>query len=167
MAQRLSKKTLIPATLLATALLSTHGMAQVETFQASAEVTTPIIIAETTALNFGEISNEDGTSCVIDPDLGGASGTGCTGGSPSAGSYSITTGSGTLEITVDVATPENNGVTFAPLWKNGGSDYAAGAPATVSTTGSLTLDLGGTVSTSGTPAGGERTWDFTIAVTYQ
>jgi len=168
MAQLLSKKVLVPTTLLATALLSTPGMAVEESFKASATVRAPIEIAETTALDFDEISSTAEKSCKIEPLSGTKVGDTCLGTDHSRGAYNITSAAVDVDITVSIANPEKDGVTFAPLWYHGGSERTADETVTVTSGGSYTLNLGGTVTNGSTaPTGGSREWDFTISVAYK
>lgn len=162
------KMALITATLAATSLLSSSSMATEGAGTASATVQAAITVSQTTAMQFGDITSAAGATCQMEPGTDTPTGDGCAGGTTSAGVFEINSEAATLDIMVSIANPIQGDVTFAPAWSNGALDFAANETGTLVTSGGSTnLDIGGTLTNGSNPAPGDRSWDYTVTVTYQ
>gem|GEM_PF-2796456 len=159
---------LITATLATSALLSSYSMATEGAGTASATVQAPITVSQTTAIQFGNITNTAGATCTLLPGNDTPTGDGCAGGTTAAGVFDISSEAATLDITITIANPVQGDVTFAPIWNNGLSDIAAGTTGSMANLGgNFDLNIGGTLTNGSSPVSGNQSWDYTVAVTYQ
>lgn len=110
--------------------------ASADTFQAQVTILQSLAIAETTAVNFGNISNTDGICTMASG--GGLSGTnGCT-GTATPGVFNVT-GS---DVTIDLAVSPGaavDGVTYTPAIDGSSTPTLSGGSTTVTVVGELSL----------------------------
>ena len=171
MTQRFSKKSLLVATMMAGALLTTPSMAATQaTGAASATVVAAASITTNTAMLFGNIYNTDTDTCTLAPNDNSLTGSACASSTGTAGIFDITgTATTAIDITITGTTLTANDVTFAPSWWDGSTVVTAlTGPVTTDGAGTFTLQVGGTLTNGpGVVVGTATVFGYTVDVAYQ
>lgn len=133
------KLVLLVALVEALCLLSQPALAASELASARVSIVPAINISEETEIDFGQLSNIDGT-CFMSSDgtLSGTTGMDCV-GSQAPGVFSISGLSGAV-INISVSQGSIDGVTFDPVIDGELSRTLEGGSTTVTILGSLTLN---------------------------
>lgn len=159
------------AAALLTSVISQSVMAATDTGTANARIVTPIGVAETTEMNFGDIQPEAGPTTVTLSTAGVATPTGATivTGSPSQGIFTVT---GTEAATYSITLPADGTVTLSgpgPAMNVDGFNHDAGATPAIGVGGSSTLSIGAILSVAGsvTQTAGDYSGSYDVTVDYQ
>lgn len=155
---------LLAAVFATVSTLSVSATAATATGNASANVLTPIAIAQGTALNFGTFAG-NGAGTVVMTAAGVRSATGSvlltSGVTPSAASFTVTgTGSATFGVTYPASFNVTNGT--------GGTMpvTVTGAATGTLVSGTVALPVGGTITVAANQAAGAYTGTYTMTVEY-
>ena len=160
-------KLLISGVMASSILVAGSAIAADATGNASVSVNEAIGISQTTAVDFGIVSALNAGTCTMDPSDGSLTGTSCAQATGTPGAFTLTSTAGNLDVTITIATPVNNDITFAPIWNNG-SDVAAGATGTFNNgTGTGTLNVGGTLTNGASVTTIPSSWTYNVNVVYQ
>ena len=177
--------TMNKALMMGTALVSLSALqpkeaqAVTQALAMSASILAPLVVAQVSALNFGDLTVSAALGTAVITTAGARSVTGgvtaVTGaGAEQAGRYSIT-GAGSANITVTLTTTNptvsNGAVTmtvnnFAMLTTVGAGDPLAGAFA-LPAGGVVNVDVGATLNAAASQAPGTYTGTYTVNVNYQ
>ena len=153
---------------LSTGLCSTAASAATVTANASANVITPLAIAESNGMDFGDVSVGTGGGTVVLDTTGGRSVTGdaeaVTGGTQAAGVYNVT-GSGTKAYSISfpasaTISSAGNNMTVDSFTHDAGATPAL-------TGGADTFNIGATLNIGPSQAPGAYTGTYTLTVNYQ
>jgi len=153
---------------LSTGLYSANAFAASVTANASANVITPLAIAESTGMDFGDVSVGTGGGTVVLDTTGGRSVTGdaeaVTGGTQTAGVYNVT-GSGTKAYSITfpasaTISSGGNNMTVDTFTHDAGATPAL-------TGGADTFNVGATLTISPSQAPGAYSGTYTLTVNYQ
>jgi hypothetical protein len=154
-----------------TSIISQSALAATDTGTANARIVTPITIAETTEMNFGDIQPEGGATTVTLSTTGVATPSGATvvTGSPSQGVFSVT---GTEAATYSITLPADGTVQLTgpgPAMNVNGFNHNAGATPVIGVGGTSTLNIGAVLSVAGsaTQTAGDYSGTYDVTVDYQ
>jgi len=150
-------KLIAPLTLVSLTALSGAALAADLTGTAKVNLLTPLALSETTQIDFGTMTSEDGTCTMASGGaLAGTSGQSCT-GSATPGVFKIDGSDVTVDISV-TAGAAVDGVTFTPSIDGASSVTLSGGTANVDVIGGLAL-----VSATS----GSKSISYTFTANYQ
>ena len=155
----------------AAGVISHSAIAATDTGTANARIVTPIAVAETTQMNFGDIQPDAAATTVALSTAGATTPTGGTivTGIPSQGVFSVT---GTTGAAYSVTLPGDGVVTLTgpgPAMAVNGFNHDAGATPAIGAGGTSTLNIGATLSVAGSAAqtAGDYAGTYDVTVDYQ
>ncbi len=152
------KKIVLPLATASIFAMSNVAFAADEASNANVNIVTAITISEDTEIDFGTITNEDGTCTMASGGaLTGSAGQSCT-GTETPGSFTVSGTDGAVVDLVVTAGAAVDGVTYTPAIDGASTATLTGGNATVAVIGNLALS---------SATDGDKNIAYTFTANYQ